>query len=505
MNQSECSRALQLGRGTVQEYWWRFDGLNISWNEAEKLSDDKLEERLYPAKIKEAADKTQPDFAYIHKELRRAGVTMTLLWEEYIKEHPQGYRHSQFGELYRRWKCGLRVYMRQHHTGGEKIYVDYSGKKPFIIDRITGEIKPVDLFVIAWGASHYLYAEAQESQQQRNFIMGHVRGFEYFGCVPFISVPDNYKGAVDKAHRYDPDINHAYSELAAHYGFGVLPARARRPKDKSKVEVGVQIVQRWILARLRNRQFFSIEELNRAIWELLDELNQKPMKKLGKSRLELFESIDKPNAKPLPVNRYIYHEWAQAKVNIDYHIEVQRNYYSAPYTYYGKTVDARITESLVEIFYKGSRIASHPRKFKEYGYATDKEHMPESHRKHAEWTPNRLIDWAKKIGVYTGAAVEKIISSRTLPEQGFRPALGIIRLGQTYGNENLEQAIKFAGEYSLYRVQYISDILKKGLYREKEKDKSPGAVKNVINVRGAEYYTGSETAVQPAVLEGVGT
>jgi transposase len=488
MNQSECARSLQLGRGTVQEYWGRYDRLDLSWEKAEKLSDEELEKSLYPSAPKEVSEKEQPDFAYIHNELRRQGVTLTLLWEEYFKENPHGYRHSQFGELYRRWKRGLQVYMRQHHVGGEKIYVDYSGKKPHIIDRLTGEIKPVDLFVMAWGASHYLYAEAQESQEKRNFIMGHVRGFEYFGCASSMTVPDNCKSAVDKAHWYDPDVNLAYSELASHYGFGVLPARPRRPKDKPKVEVGVQIIQRWILARLRNRQFFSIEELNKAIWELLYEVNRKPMKKLGKSRLELFESIDKPNAKPLPAARYVYHEWAKATVNIDYHIEVQHHYYSVPYTYYGKSVDVRITESLIEVFYKGNRIASHQRSLKPYVYSTNRDHMPERHRRHILWTPYRLIGWAKKMGPHTGAIVEKIIASKTHPEQGFRPALGIIRLGKTYGNECLEQAVKFAGEHNLYRVYQISEILKKGLYREGERTVSPGTVVNTVNIRGADYF-----------------
>jgi transposase len=468
MNQSECARSLNLGRGTVQEYWGRYDNLHLPWEDAEKLSNGDIEKLLYPPAEKGVLEKELPDFAYIHNELRRPSVTLTLLWEEYIKENPQGYRHSQFNELYRRWKHGLKVYMHQRHIGGEKIYVDYSGKKPHIIDRITGEIKYVDLFVMAWGASHYLYAESQESQEKRNFIMGHVRGFEYFGCVSNMTVPDNYKGAVNKAHRYDPDVNIAYSDLAAHYGFGVLPARPRRPKDKSKVEVGVQIIQRWILARLRNRQFFSIEELNQAIWELLEEVNRKPMKKLGKSRLELFESIDKPNAKPLPVKRYVYHEWTKASVNIDYHVEIQRHYYSVPYTYYGKSVDVRITESLIEIFYKGNRIASHQRSQKPYAYTTNREHMPESHRQYVQWTPYRLISWAKKVGPHTGAIVEEIIASKTHPEQGFRPSLGIIRLGKTYGNDCLELAVRFARKHNLCRVYQISEILKKDCIGKKK-------------------------------------
>ncbi len=415
-------------------------------------------------------------------------MTLQLLWEEYKGERADGYGYSQFCALYREWSKKLKIYMRQPHVGGEKVFVDYSGKKLCCHDVKTGRKREVELFVMAWGASHYLYAEAQMSQGSNDWIMGHVRGFDYFGCVPRLVVPDNLKSAVTRACRYDPDINRTYAELAEHYGIGVLPAKPYKAKDKSKVETGVQIIQRWIVARLRNRRFYSISELNGAIRELLDEANRKPMQKLKKSRHELFEELDRPNAGKLPEHRYIYHEWLTCKVGFDYHIEADKRYYSVPYQWYGKQMDVRVTERTIEVFSKGERICIHQRAMDEYAYTTVPEHMPLSHRKVSHWTPARLINWGHTIGLHTGSLIERIILSKPHPEQGFRPARGIIRLGEMYGNNRLETACAIAGHYGLLRVRQIHAILKNGKDRGFAIPDDSRTVTNTGNIRGKAYY-----------------
>lgn len=487
LNQSQIARSLSIGRSTVWDYLKKFEESELSWNEASGLSEEELDKRLF-TRPGPPSVRVLPDFHYIHKELRRSGVTLQLLWEEYKSENNDGYGYSRFCVLYKEWRKKLKIYMRQVHVGGEKVFVDYSGKRPCIYDRKTGEKKEVELFVMAWGASHYLYAEAQQSQKSKDWIMGHVRGFEYFGCVPRLIVPDNLKSAVTKACRYDPDINHTYTKLAEHYGIGVLPARPARPKDKPKVETGVQIIQRWIVARLRNRRFYSLVELNKAIGVLLDEVNHKPMQKLKKSRFELFEELDIPNAGKLPKDRYIYHEWLQCKVGFDYHIEVDKHYYSVPYRFYGKQVDIRKTERTIEVFYKNKRICIHQCDNRAYQYTTLPEHMPPSHRKVLQWTPARLINWGRTIGVHTGNLIERIILSKSHPEQGFRPARGIIRLGDIYGNNRLESACAIADRNGFLRVRQVNDILKNGMDRSCNNTDESRTVNNTENIRGKAYY-----------------
>jgi transposase len=452
-----------------------------------------LEKKLF-SRPPSAADRPLPDFAHMHYELRRSSlVTLQLLWQEYKESHPTGYGYSRFCELYRDWCKPLTVSMRQNHIGGEKLFVDYSVKRPHIRDRETGEDRPVELFVMAWGASHYLYAEAQESQRLECWTMGHVRGFEYFGCVPRLTVPDCLKSAVTKASLYDPDINRTYTDLANHYGFGVIPARPGKPKDKPKVENGVRIIQRWIVAALRNRIFYTLDELNSAIRKLLEASNDKLMQILKRSRRELFLELDKPNALLLPTQRFEYHEWFKQSVSIDYHVEVNKHYYSVPYTLYGKSVSVLVKEAFVEIFYQSERIASHTRSDKAYIHSTITEHMPLHHQKHIEWTPQRLIIWAKKTGQNIGLLIEKIIMTRVHPQQGFRPALGIMRLGKSFGNDRLECAAAIALEYNFTRVAQVNEILKKGLDKKTGDAETPGTVLCKENIRGAEYYKASIT------------
>lgn len=382
--------------------------------------------------------------------------------------------------------------MRQPHVAGERLFVDYSGKKLHITNLQTGEIRSVELFVMAWGASHYLYAEAQESQCIQSWVMGHVRAFEYFGCVPHLVVPDNLKSAVTKAHLYDPDINRSYTDLAQYYGFGVLPARPAKPKDKPKVENGVLIVQRWIIAALRHRVFYTMGSLNAAIRELLNKANAKPLQRLKQTRLDLFTALDKPKALPLPEQPYQFHEWMKATAGFDYHVSVEQHYYSVPWELYGKQLDIRLSERTVEAFHKQQRVALHHRNKTAYGYTTNPQHMPKAHQKYLDWTPARLLLWAKKIGPNTQTLVNHILSTKTHPQQGFRPAIGVLRLGKTYGEDRLEAASGIALQMKLIRVSEITDLLKNGADRNPP-EKTPGSVMNRTQTRGASYYSENGT------------
>lgn len=489
-SQSQISKMLGISRSTVQEYLSRLTIASMSFEDIRCVSDADLESALYhrmPKEIRAASSSDkEPDYKYIHAELAKNGVTLRLLWEEYKCGIPGGYQYSQFCFHYQQWRKTLKVFMRQHHVAGERLYVDYSGKRPCIVNRFTGEIKTVELFVMCWGFSQYIYAEAQEDQKKMSWAMGHVRAFKYFDCVSRYIVPDNLKSAVTKAHIYDPDINQSYTELAEHYNVGVLPARSNHPKDKAKVENSVLLVQRWILARLRNQVFHSIEELNRAIWRLLDDLNNRKMQKLGKSRMELFIEVDKPNAQALPSESFSPRDWYNPTVNLDYHIEIARRYYSVPWHYYGKKIKACIENNTVAVFFNNQRIAFHSVKEKEYSYSTVAEHMPPSHKAQHDWTIESLYRKARDVGQNTEALIKKIIASKNFPQQGVRPVTGILSLGAKYGNDRLEAAAQIALQNGLYRTAQISDLLKNG--KDKRAEESTGTVENNDNIRGNQYY-----------------
>jgi transposase len=379
--------------------------------------------------------------------------------------------------------------MRQEHRAGEKAFIDYSDGMA-IVDPLTGELIPTQLFVAVWGASNYTYAEATLSQTLPNWIGSHVRAFRYFGCVPRMLVPDNLKSGVSDSCFYEPDLNPTYAEMAEHYGCAVLPARPRRPRDKAKVENGVLIAQRWILAVLRQRTFYSLAELNAAIWECLERLNTRPMHRVGKSRRELFEAMDRPNALPLPQRAYEYAEWGKAKVNIDYHIEVDHHYYSVPFRLLRERLDVRLTTTTVEAFHKGERVAAHARYYVRGGHTTLREHMPPEHRKYAEWSPSRFIQWASKTGAATAQLVEKIMAARIYPEQGYRACLGIIRLGQHYEPERVEAAAERALKYNTCSYKSVRAILVAGLDRQTNTEEQPRQTTLLLhgNIRGSEYY-----------------
>jgi transposase len=423
------AQACTVGLGTVSAVLARARTAGLTWPLPDGLDDATLEARLFARPANPALDRTVPEWAQLHQELKRPGVTLQLLWTEYRAAHPTGYAYSHFCDRYRRWARILKPSMRQVHRAGEKTFVDFSGKRPSLVDATTGELVPVELFVGVLGASGLIYAEATRSQALPCWIEAHVHMVEYLGGSTAIWVPDNLKSGVTTASYYEPEINRTYAELASHYGAIVLPARAAHPRDKPKVEVGVQIAQRWILAVLRQRAFFTLADLNAAIRVCLTTVNDRPMQVLGVSRRTLFEQLDRPVLRPLPSHRYELATWTPCRVNIDYHVEVQHNWYSVPYQLIHEKVEARVTHPTVEVFFKGRRVASHPRRTGRHQYATDPAHMPRSHRAHAEWTPSRLIGWAEQTGPATGRIVAGILERRPHPEQGYRACLGLMRLG----------------------------------------------------------------------------
>ncbi len=452
------------------------------------MGDDELAGMLFPPSA--VSDHTRPalDLPYIHNELRKKGVTLFLLWEEYKERHPEGFQYSWFCEIYRHWAGKLDVSMRQVHKAGEKMSVDYAGQTVDVLERLSGEIREAQVFVAVLGASNYTYSEATWTQSLPDWIGSHVRAFEYLGGCPEVVVPDNLKSGVTKPCRYEPDINPTYQDMASYYGVAVIPARVKKPKDKPKVEVGVQIVERWILARLRNRQFFSLAELNAAIRKLLEDLNNRSFQKIPGSRRSLFEKLDKPALKPLPATPFEYAEWKKAKVNIDYHIEVGGHYYSVPYSHAKDKVDVRFASSIVEVFHKGKRIASHPRSIKKGTHTTVKEHMPKAHQKYNEWTPSRIIAWGEKSGESVGKLFREIMEKRPHPEQGYRSCLGIIRLEKEYGSTRLEAACKRTLAIRSPSYKSVKSILKAGL--DKQELLTLPETKSVEhpNIRGREYY-----------------
>ena len=481
------AQACALGVGTVTLYLQRATDCGVGWPVPAELDDAALEAQLFP-RAAPMRDRIRPDCAWMHRELKRVGVTLQLLWQEYAQAHPDGYRYSQFCEIYRRWVRRLRPSMRQVHRAGEKTFIDYSGKRPTIVDRRTGEERPVELFVAVLGASSYTYAEATATQQLPDWVGAHTRMVEFFGGATGLWVPDQLKSAITRPCRYEPGVNRTYEELAAHYDAVVVPARPAKARDKAKVEAAVLVAQRWVLARLRNHTFFSLAALNDAIRELLDELNDRPLQKLGVSRRSLYERFDRPALRPLPVARYVVAQWKLCRVNIDYHVEVDHHPYSVPYQLIHELVEARSTTTTVELFYKGRRITAHRRRY-DGQPSTKPEHMPSAHRAHAEWTPSRLIRWAEKTGPATGRLVAEILRRRPHPEQGYRACLGIMRLGRKYGDARLDAACARAVALGSYRYRTVDNILGAGQDRlplEVPPEATPTPTH--ANIRGAAYY-----------------
>lgn len=487
----EVAAGLGVSLGIVTMTVKRAIDAQLDWPRVQGLSEEAIEKLLFPRKAEAVASRPVPDCAYIHVERRRPGVTLELLHLEYLELHPDGYRYTQYCEIYRRWLKRKRLTMRQNHLAGEKLFVDYAGKKPHYVDPATGEIHEAELFVAVLGASNFTYAGASRSQRGPDWIGSHRRAFEYIGGVPGALVPDQLKTGVITACRYEPGLQRTYENMAEHYGTVILPARPSSPRDKAKVEVAVQIAERWILARLRNETFFSLDALNGRIAELLKDLNNRKMRLYGESRCELFERLDQPALKPLPSERFCYVEWKKARVNIDYHVEVDFHFYSVPHVLFPAKVEISMTGSTVEIFHRGERVASHLRSYQRGRHTTVTEHMPKSHRKHLEWTPSRIIEWAGTVGPQTEQLARVIISDRPHPEQGYRSCLGILRLTQRYGRQRMEMACGRALKAGARSYRHVDSILKNGLDRvplPEILEVIPSPIIIHENVRGGDYY-----------------
>lgn len=489
LSYSEVGRALKISKSAVGKYVSLARVAGVDWANAQTLSDEALEARLYRPPVPRASHQLAPDFAHIHQELKRPGVTLMLLWEEYAGGNPLAYKYTSFCVKYRAFAQCQQRSMRQVHLAGEKLFVDYAGTTVPIVDITTGEISAAQIFVATLGASNYTYACATPRQTTADWIGAQVQALEFIGGVPRLIVPDQTRALIKTPHRYDPEPNRAYEEFARHYGCAILAARPAHPRDKPKVEGSVLLVQRWILARLRNRRFFSLAELNRAIAELLVDLNLRPFKKLPGCRRSAFEQLDAPALRPLPPARFVLSRWKAAKVNVDYHVEFEGHFYSVPHRLVGTRLDVRVTGSLLECFASNQRVAGHAVSTARGGFTTAPEHMPASHRAHLAWTPAKLIAWGEQIGVSTAAVVSWQLDHRPHPEQGYRACLGLLALVRRYGAPRLEAACTRAMAIRAPQLRSVTNILKCGLDSQPQRlQVTANPVIAHENVRGPDYY-----------------
>jgi transposase len=490
--QHQIARSCSIVQSTVHKYLKLAQAAQLGWPLPEDLSDQKLDQLLFGQRTEPPSRRIhpQPDFAAIHIELQtHKNLTLELLWEEYRKADGNGYGYSRFCDLYREWSQTQKITLRQHHNPGERMFVDYAGATIPIHDRTSGQIPQAAIFVAAMGFSSYTFAEATWSQELPCWIGSHIRAFEHFSGLPRLVVPDNTKTGVTKACRYEPDLNPTYSEMAAHYGVAVLPARPRKPRDKAKVENAVQLVQRWIVAALRKRTFFSLGEVNEAITELLVLLNNKTFRKREGTRASLFAALDKPALRPLPAERYEMGQWRKLKVELDYHVPAEGHFYSVPYQLTGQQVDIRLTAATVEIFHRGLRVASHARSFLADQATTIAQHRPKAHQQYLEWTPSRLLSWAEAAGPNTAELFRQILAAKPHPEMGYRSCLGLVRLSGKHTIERLEAAAARALHFGAYSLHSVESILDHHLENQPlTVPSTPPPAMLHDNIRGAAYF-----------------
>ena len=485
----EVAGACGLARSSVKRYLRRAERAGLSWPLPAELDDAALEARLFPPLPRSAGVRPLPDWDEVDRELKRdKRVTLQLLWEEYREAHPDGYQYSRYCDHFRAWRRLQDVVMRQPHRAGEKLFVDYAGQHAQVVDPATGEVREAEIFVAVLGASSYAYCEATWSQALPDWIGSHVRALAFFGGVPEVLVPDNLKAAVTKAHLYEPDLNPTYLEFARHYGLAVIPARSEHPRDKAKVESGVRLAGMWILARLRKRTFFSLAELNDAIRGLLGAYNARAFQLRPGSRASLFAELDRPALKRLPSERYQFAEWRKVRAHIDYHVSYEQHAYSVPHELHDQELDVRITAATVEVFHHNRRVASHARSHARGAFTTVAEHMPEAHRAVAEWTPERLTDWAAKTGPATAELIARVLASKPHPQQGYRACLGVLRLGKSHGEARLELACARALALGALSYKSVAAILKRHL--EDQPLTAPAETPAIEhgNIRGGAYY-----------------
>lgn len=492
LGQRQIARGANVSQSTVHEYLARATTAGLKWPLPEEWDEDRLEAVLFPPNEgpRAPAQRPLPDFSHVREQLERhRDLTKELLWEEYREQHPDGYCYSRFCKLYRHWKKQQDVVLRQEHRPGEKLFVDWAGAT-IPIHQPDGTILQAALFVSALGVSGYTYAEAAPNQQMAHWLRVQMNALEFYGGCPQLLIPDNTKTGVTKACRYEPDLNPTYQEFATHYRLAVLPTRPRKPRDKAKVESAVQVVQRWIVMRLRHRRLFSVQEANQAIRELLEYLNQRPFRKRREeNRVSLFLKIDRPALQPLPAERYDLSQWAQARVNIDYHIAFDANWYSVPYALTRELVDVRSTPATVEIFHRGQRVASHLRSRERNKAISQNEHRPKSHQAHLEWTPSRMVNWASKVGPHTAQLVQRILDDKPHPEMGYRACLGLIRLAAKYSTARMEAAAERALLTGAIGYQRVKSILKNNLDAQAVPPPPEfRATPDHENLRGPEYF-----------------
>ncbi len=483
--------ALRLSLGAVQKVLSKADELGLNWEAIEQLDDKELALQFYPKADPHVSKTLQlPDWRDVHQELKRKGVTKHLLWEEYTQQYPnRSYSYPQYCFLYQDWLKKQKRSMRQTHKAGEKLFVDYAGQTMPIICSTTGEVRPAQIFVAVLGASNYTYCEATWTQRLPDWLGCHTRTYEFNGGVPNMTVPDNLKSGITKACRYDPDVNPSYQQLARHYNTVIIPARPRKPKDKAKAEVGVQLIERWILAKLRHHSFFSLAELNHCSRALLEEVNNKPFKQLKGTRQQWFESFDKPARAPLPKQAYQYTDIKVVKVNIDYHIQYDNHLYSVPHHLVGEKLEIHAKNSLIELYFHNRRITSHARKYTQ-GMTTVAEHMPLRHAKHQQWTPGRLMNWAKDLGDDVLIWVKTQLKQKQHEEQAYRVCLGLLNLSRSYPARRVNNACAIANKQGLYRLKQIKTILLSNqdtlLYKQKEQ--RPLLPQSHENIPGPESF-----------------
>ena len=490
LSNRQIAASLSVSKTTIKTCLERAAAAGLVWPLADDVTDDVLEARLYqpaPAATPKAVQAI-PDWPTVHRELKRKGVTLQLLWQEHREAHPDGYSYSRFTELYARWRGTLTPVMRQTHVAGEKLFVDYAGTTIDVYDAATGEVRSCQLFVAALGASNRTFAEATWTQTLPDWIGSHVRAFQFFGGVPAKVVSDNLKSGITKACFYEPAVNRTYADLARHYDTAIVPARPLKPRDKAKVEAAVLLATRWIIAKLRNRKFFTLTELNEAVRVCVDDLNARPSRHLGASRRELFDVLDRGALKPLPAEPYEYAEWKQCRAGLDYHVELFKHYYSVPSVLVKVKLWARMTARTVELFHDGSRVAAHVRSSSNRGHTTVAEHMPSSHRRYADRTPESLRRRAAEIGPSTSALIDVILRERTHVEQGFRASIGIISLGRSYEPQRLEAACARAIEIGARSYTSVKSILETKRDRRRSEPATDGPAIVHDNIRGPTYF-----------------
>lgn len=496
LGQRQIAASCSIGQATVAEYLKRAEAAAVSWPLPADWTESRLEQALF-GRPRQSPEPTRrlPDFAAHHEQLQRhRHLTLQLLWEEYRQNNPDGYQYSYFCEAYQKWRRKQDLVLRQEHKAGDKLFVDWAGDTLPLFDRQIGQKRPAYLFVAVMGASSYTYAEASWDQQSEAWVGAHIRALEFFGGVPNLVVPDNAKTAVSKPCRYEPDINPAYQDLATHYGFAVLPARPYKPRDKAKVEAGVLVAERWIIAAMRHQQGLDLVEANGQIGDLLRRINNKPFRKREGTRAGLFAALDQAALRPLPETRFEMSQWSKAKVNIDYHIAFANDYYSVPYQLTQEQVDVRATATTVEIFRRGERVTSHQRGPGRGVAITLQEHRPRSHQAHLEWPPSRMVEWAGKIGPHTAQLFEKLLANQPHPEMGYRSCLGLIRMADEYTPQRMEAAAQRALAGGAARYRSVKSILEKSLDRQPLPDEAAGSGTPAEhdNIRGAEYFQREE-------------